>query len=49
MQTERLFDDCNLLINYLSNLPDLAKYLKAIPKETLMAMAAVVKAEHFAP
>jgi CRP-like cAMP-binding protein len=49
MQTERTPEDCNLLVNYLCNLPDLTKYLKAVPRETLMAMADVVKAEHFAP
>jgi CRP-like cAMP-binding protein len=37
-----------MILSYLLSLPDLHKYLITIPRETLVQMSSVIKAEHFA-
>lgn len=44
---DRTAEDKELLLSYLFNLQDLNKYLVNIPRDTLLQMCAVIKAEHF--
>lgn len=45
--TERSAHERELLLNFLLGLPDLNKYLVSIPRDTLLHMCGVVKAENF--
>jgi CRP-like cAMP-binding protein len=46
---DRSEEDKELILSYLLGLPDLAKYLQSIPRQTLLEMSSVVKAEHYSP
>mmetsp|Transcript_34400 Transcript_34400/g.60283 ORF Transcript_34400/g.60283 Transcript_34400/m.60283 type:complete len:409 (+) Transcript_34400:3207-4433(+) len=48
-RNDRSNADKELLLSYLFGLEDLKKYLVNIPRETLIQMCAVVKAEHYSP
>jgi CRP-like cAMP-binding protein len=47
-QAARTTEDIEMILGYLLSLPDLHKYLITIPRETLVQMCTVIKAERFA-